>query len=229
MDTFVTLIIPFFAILVMNCKIAFKVIQFYKERKHLALQHAYTSTHGNASSSGQNKASANFNNNPNRKQSSPSHQMPQSHYKDHFHSDLNHKTAKAHYTRTQVRVTKMLLLVSSAFLALNLPRHTVRTYSFIMSVTDNNFTLSAGQIAWQKLFDFLYFLQFSVNVFLYSAFGKNFRKALFHLGRKIKHKLKECHNSTWRVRSQQIIYKTTRSEVIMKEFRNMSTIESKYI
>ena len=46
-DTFVTLIIPFMVILVMNCSIAVKVIQFYRERKHLALQHGYTSTDGN--------------------------------------------------------------------------------------------------------------------------------------------------------------------------------------
>ena len=192
-----------------------------RERKHLALQHGYTSTHGNNSSSSQ-RASVNHNHHMNRssrKQSCTSCHLPQSQCnKDHLHSNVNNRTAKAHYTRTQVRVTKMLLLVSSAFLALNLPRHTVRAYSVIMSTMDKNYSPSANHIVWDRLFRFLYYLQFSVNVFLYSAFGKNFRKALRHLGRKIKHKLKECHNSVVRKRPQQMILTTTRSEVVVKDY-----------
>ena len=230
-DTVVTLIIPFVAILVMNCRIAVKVIQFYKERKHLALHHGYSSILGNNSSSG----------NRTPVKSHGTHVRPHHGHRYGYSScplptsqdtsphEFNRRCSKAHYTRTQVRVTKMLLLVSSAFLALNLPRHTVRTYSFIMSIIDKNYTPSANHIVWQRFFHFLYYLQFSVNVFLYSAFGKNFRKALFHLGKKIRHKLKECHTCVVRGTAPQVVFKATRSEVLMKDYRNISTIETKYI
>lgn len=233
-DTFVTLIIPFVAILVMNCRIAVKVIQFYKERKHLALQHAYTSTHGSSGGGhgGSGHQTCVQNHHPARHSHSSGH-TPQSQETPRQDSNRSTKTAKAHYTRTQVRVTKMLLLVSSSFLALNLPRHTVRTYSFVMSMLDHSYTPSSSHIVWQKFFQFLYYLQFSVNVFLYSAFGKNFRKALLHLGKKLRHKFVECrqHSICLCGRGRRVLFRTTKTEILMKDYRtqNVSVADSKYV
>ncbi|ELT90908.1 hypothetical protein CAPTEDRAFT_26880, partial [Capitella teleta] len=69
-DTLITLVLPFLAILFMNVRIALKVMQFYSTRRSVTEQN-------------------------------------------------------------QVRVTKMLLIVSSIFLVLNLPRHSERVYLFI--------------------------------------------------------------------------------------------------
>ena len=155
MDTVVTLILPFLAILVMNVRIAYKVAQFYHDRKHVALREYYSSTQNTSCAATQSMTLTS-----------------------------NRKVA---YTRTQVRVTKMLLMVSTIFLLLNLPRHTARGYSFIMSLSREDHTNTLTYLAWEQVFRVLYLVHFSINVFLYSAFGKNFRRAFFWLGRRIKH------------------------------------------
>ena len=151
-DTVMTLLLPFLAILVMNLKITYKVVLFYREKKSFSLSDSLNG-----------------------------------HYRSMMQvNPVSHKTRLV-YTRTQVRVTKMLLTVSTIFLVLNLPRHTTRTYFFLMRFLDEGYIPSETIMLWDKIFLNLYYMHFSVNLFLYSMMNKNFRKALVWLGRRIRH------------------------------------------
>jgi len=76
------------------------------------------------------------------------------------------------------RVTKLLLTVSVAFLALNLPRHITRTYTLVMS-TGDYYQPSLTFLACEKLFNVIYYAHFAVNIVLYATVGgKKFRSAL---------------------------------------------------
>jgi len=75
----------------------------------------------------------------------------------------------------QYRVTRLLLTVSLAFLALNLPRHASRLYALI----DRHYRPSTTFLAVEKLFSVAYYAQFAVNIVLYATLGgRKFRSAL---------------------------------------------------
>lgn len=208
LDTIITLILPFLAILIMNVRIAYKVAKFYKERRHVSLRTSFTTTHS---------------------QSSSSHNSRRGHLSHTIVIQINTgSNSSALYTRTQVRVTKMLLTVSSIFLLLNLPHHSARVYTFIMTLTNDKYQPTANYIAWEKLFKFLYYFQFSINLFLYSAFGKNFRKALCLLGKRIRHKFEDLYARSpfWKSRP---LFRATQQDIALREYRHISTRESRYI
>ena len=94
----------------------------------------------------------------------------------------------------QMKVTKMLLLVSSVFLLLNLPSHAFRIFSFFLIVTGKNHQWTPVQVRGQEMCQFLYYITFSINIFLYSS-GKSFRKHLKWYMHKCRNKkLNCCHN-----------------------------------
>lgn len=87
------------------------------------------------------------------------------------------------YNRLQMKVTKMLLLVSSVFLICNIPSHLIRVYAFVRSMMDVNYNPSRLLLLIQRLAMLLYYTGFSTNVILYNVSGKTFRLAfvrLFH-------------------------------------------------
>ena len=53
--------------------------------------------------------------------------------------------------RTQIRITKMLILVSTAFLILNLPSHAIRIYMFVMKIRQREHLVSKSAIMWQQI------------------------------------------------------------------------------
>lgn len=158
-DTIITLILPFIAILFMNVRIALKVVQFYRTRRTIAETNSTVIQESDSAHEGVTRLRIAIS------------------------SSVNHTG----YLRNQVRVTKMLLTVSSIFLLLNLPRHLIRVYHFIRALSEPEYLPHHDLLIWQKVFTFLYHLHFCVNVFLYSALGANFRKAFFCLLRRVKH------------------------------------------
>lgn len=79
----------------------------------------------------------------------------------------------------QLRVTRTLLFVSSTFLVLNLPSHTIRLYNLISSVGSDNRMVTEQFYFLQELSLMFYYSTFSCNFFLYTCFGRNFKKSLF--------------------------------------------------
>ncbi|ELT93787.1 hypothetical protein CAPTEDRAFT_64325, partial [Capitella teleta] len=87
------------------------------------------------------------------------------------------------YNRLQMKVTKMLLIISTAFLICNIPSHVIRVYAFSMSLIDPAYTPSHRFVLVQKLMQFVYYCNFSINFILYNLSGKAFRRAMFRLFR----------------------------------------------
>ena len=78
----------------------------------------------------------------------------------------------------QIRVTRTLLLVSMTFLCLNLPSHAIRLYSLIASLVSEEPTTTEELFFLQELTLMFYYATFSCNFVLYTLFGRNFKKAL---------------------------------------------------
>lgn len=105
------------------------------------------------------------------------------------------------YNRLQLKVTKMLLLVSSVFLFCNTPSHVIRVYAFVLSEVDPNFRPSRMFLLVQRLAMLLYYAGFSANVVLYTVSGRTFRLAFLHLFRGLSHRLTGavlCVRCPWR-------------------------------
>ena len=86
----------------------------------------------------------------------------------------------------QLHVTKRLLVVSSIFLLLNLPSHIIRLYDFCQRLINRSHTTSLTIIQLQKIFTYIYYINFAINFLLYNLCGKNFGKALKNLVGKMK-------------------------------------------
>lgn len=118
---------------------------------------------------------------------------------------------------SQVRVTKMLVLVSSTFLILNLPSHALRLYAFTQSMIaddSTNFPQFPERkfVLVQRLFQYLYYTNFAINFLIYNMCGQNFRHALQRLARKMRYHIR---------------YKCLPRKYNGKEFINMVHVKTK--
>jgi hypothetical protein len=78
----------------------------------------------------------------------------------------------------------MLLIISTTFLLLNTPMHLLKVYYFFFSNDDTYDEKSSYESIIEMLTFYLFYTNFSINFFLYSLCGKNFRLCLMDL---IKH------------------------------------------
>jgi hypothetical protein len=76
------------------------------------------------------------------------------------------------------QITQMLLVVSTTFLVLNLPSHAFRVHHFVVGLLHKQFSPSQTYADCQMIFQYVYYLNFATNFFLYSLCGRNFRRAL---------------------------------------------------
>ena len=84
-----------------------------------------------------------------------------------------------HY-RSQIRVTRTLILVSSTFLVLNLPSHALRLHNLIVTnaLADQKVEVSVQMYFLQEIANILFYCTFSCNFFLYTFFGRHFQQNL---------------------------------------------------
>ena len=102
---------------------------------------------------------------------------------------------------SQYRTARMLIIVSSVFVFLNLPSHVFRVHAFIQtSVTEQLDSRGHVYVTWHELFQLVYHLNFAINFFIYSVCGRQFRTGLSILYSRLAHRL-----SKWR---QVILLKT---------------------
>ena len=173
-DTVITLLIPFFTISALNIRIIYAVFKIHRDRRHISSTH---SMNGEANGIRHNGADAT----PSTPSNRYTHIGILSISSSHSHT-LN--TRRRHHN-SQVKVTKMLVLVSSIFLVLNLPTHALRLYAFTTLVLP-----SREYVAINRLFQYFNYTNFAINFFLYNTCGRNFRHALHHLGRKIRYNVR---------------------------------------
>jgi len=104
-----------------------------------------------------------------------------------LHNLLEHRLRRSKYHR---RITKMLLIISTTFLLLNTPMHLLKIYYFFFSNDDAHNEKNSIESIIEMLTFYLFYTNFSINFFLYSLCGKNFRSSLMdsikHIG-KTKH------------------------------------------
>ncbi len=98
-----------------------------------------------------------------------------------LHNLLEHRLRRSKYHR---RITKMLLIISTTFLLLNTPMHLLKVYYFFFSNDDTYDDKTSYESIIEMLTFYLFYTNFSINFFLYSLCGKNFRSCLMDL---IKH------------------------------------------
>ena len=94
--------------------------------------------------------------------------------------------------RLQMRVTKMLLIVSTVFVVCNSPSHLVRIYAFGMEQLYTDYQHSEMLAVVQSITNLLYYAGFSTNFFLYNISGKTFRRAFCRLCRCSAHQVTSC-------------------------------------
>ena len=220
-DTVVTLIIPLFAIFMMNVRIIYQISTFYKDKRlTFVMRHPSKATNtaiasitpgtacknvqdieeNSPSGSPQCKQKAESCHLMNRSQRSTIRGAP-SESVNTTKDELIHRNSSTLRNRSQIKITKMLLIVSSIFLILNLPSHAVRIYLFAVQLLAPHAHVPYDLLRVQQVFYLLYYANFSVNFFLYSLCGKNFRKALWRLGAKMRGQVQSLAQSKYRIGS----------------------------
>ena len=89
----------------------------------------------------------------------------------------------------QIKVTKMLLIVSTVFLIVNLPSYVVRIQVFLTSFIDVNYSAPIRQYLLLHISQMIYYCGFSINFFLYSYCSDRFRKAMTRFFLQVKNKI----------------------------------------
>lgn len=87
-------------------------------------------------------------------------------------------------SKTHHSIAKLLLLLSTVFLVLNLPSYAIRVHMFVKTLLVKEPRMSDTEYILQQYFQLLYYTNFSLNFFLYAVYGVNFRKALVILFKK---------------------------------------------
>ena len=78
-------------------------------------------------------------------------------------------------SQAQVRATKLLVWVASVFLVLYLPSHALRLYLLIVVSTGGGFYSEHLMLA-QQVCQFIYYINFAVDFFVFSVTSKTFRR-----------------------------------------------------
>ena len=97
--------------------------------------------------------------------------------------------------RSQLRLARMLLIVSSIFLLFNIPSHYFHIRAFLQHLVGGHYKGSKHILRWQELFQLVYYLNFAINFFLYSLCGRPFRTELKRHYTKLQYNIHQ-----WRLR-----------------------------
>ena len=164
-DTVATLLVPFLTIVVLNIKIAHRIAYFYNRHKQrcTVIQSINRESHLTSSTG--------------------SSRMPfATNMSSSASQGVVHTEARVSFTlcsKAQLQITKMLLIISSLFLLVNLPSYVLRLRLFILSVLQHQLDVKAQnfQILLQQIFQLVYYTNFGMNFVLYSICSSKFRQA----------------------------------------------------
>ena len=79
--------------------------------------------------------------------------------------------------RAQIKITKMLFLISAVFVILNLPSYAMRLKVTLMSFLNKDYEGTPQEFLLQQVFQFLYYINFTINFLVYSGGSDKFREA----------------------------------------------------
>jgi hypothetical protein len=89
----------------------------------------------------------------------------------------NSKRSRSHIQKA----TRLVFAVLGFFLVLHTPSHVIRIKLMIIQKVHEYTELAGTDITLQRMFEVMYYLNFSVNVLIYFAAGKPFRNGLYNL------------------------------------------------
>jgi hypothetical protein len=102
-------------------------------------------------------------------------------------------------SKAQVKMTKMLLVISTSFLVVNSPSYIIRLRLFVEQFTHTSRETSHYDALVQQISQFLFYLSFASNFFLYNLCSKKFREALCRMFWKVKYKLANFLQRSYRI------------------------------
>ena len=181
-DTVVTLILPSFTITILNLQIIRAVTRINKDRRQVLYSHAIagrqTSNTSRADGNRHETASTSFmSGQHSKKPSCVGHSTCSSPKVGNEKKKLQSQQSAA----GQNRVTKMLLVVSTIFLLLNLPSHTIRIYFFIAAIVNPSYNPPTIMLCYRNS-SFTFITSTSLSTFSCTpCVENNFRKALWQL------------------------------------------------
>ena len=153
-DTVITLLVPFVVITVLNARIAVTIFRHNRARQKIAVRIAV------------------------RRYARAAHGVNRDRDRLHLRRYVCDYVENRRPPCDQFRMTKLLLTVSIAFLALNSPRHAARAYTLFMTA-DPRYRPSLTFLVCAKLFNVVHYTHFAVNIVFYAIVGsKKFRSAL---------------------------------------------------
>ena len=94
--------------------------------------------------------------------------------------------------RKHIKSTKMLLIISSVFLLMNLPAHVIRIRLLVLQMMQSTYRPSPDEEAIGDLANLIYYANFAINFFLYSLCGENFRRCVKNYLLTFKIKILSC-------------------------------------
>ena len=196
-DTIMTLLIPSATIITLNTLIAIKIYQTFKHRRSLnAATLSYSAvSFSKATTSSSNdehhhengdkqypKRKFHYNNGSSSQSECSRREDSDKKLRQHMRSNSAVRTPHPSASSSQMRTTRLLWIVSSVFVLLNTPSHAFKLhFIYIQHFTD--MSLSASYPLWQECVQLVYYVNFSINFFLYSACAKRFRQGLRKLFR----------------------------------------------
>ncbi|XP_053956244.1 neuropeptides capa receptor [Anastrepha ludens] len=178
-DTLVVFAVPFTTIFVLNTITACRVWKFATIRRSLTMQKrktqqvskdALTSSTYRSSSVKRQKSTSTYSTSLNNENQADVRV-------------LQRKSERRKVTNSsQLKVTKMLLIVSTVFVCLNLPSCVMRIKTYLETQTSTN---EKTTVILQYIFQLLFITNFGINFVLYCVSGQNFRKAVLSMFRRV--------------------------------------------
>ena len=208
-DTFVTVIIPTVVIAAMNIAIGIRVYNYTRRTLRHDVSSACVSDYYNSSSIGSERptnsrdwaVNIRLNQHSNGAAGGRASTTCRT-YREPTESGTQSRAVKPRHWRvctrrhvSQMRVTRALLVVSTVYLLLNLPSYALRVHAFIISLENKKWSPAVATM--QSFLQFLYYMSFSANFFLYIACSRNFRSALIRLFRRTAYNLREMNTTQY--------------------------------
>ena len=108
---------------------------------------------------------------------------------------------------SQLNASKLMLVISTIFVVISLPNYVIKMRLIVIGFIDSEFQGRPEDYLWKSIFEIVFYINFSINFFLYSICLKKFRVALKLLMKHNKHKLSnafvKCRNCRFRIVNQE--------------------------
>ncbi|ELT87805.1 hypothetical protein CAPTEDRAFT_131203 [Capitella teleta] len=102
------------------------------------------------------------------------------------------KTALQRRTDSQLKTTRTLVIISSFFVILNAPSHAFRIFGFIQTLRGRTHQTTGASLRGQEAMQLLYYINFAINFFMYSACAKRFRKTIKRMLKRMRYSVVSC-------------------------------------